>query len=203
MAETDFIQIKDNGLILKLDKLTPELENALLSETKRQSDKLTNYIVKNHLTGGTSATRLAVRSGSLRRLTIPIKPIAYSQKMKGGTRFASSYARTHVGKKGQVTKIKPITSDYLAIPIGAALSAAGVPKYSSPRAVPDLTPIRSRKGNLILARVSKAAIEPFFLLLKEVEVPTRVHPEDILAKNIKRIATDYRKAISKTLGDTL
>ena len=40
-------------------------------------------------------------------------------------------------------------------------------------------------------------------MLKQVEVEARVHPSVILSKNIKAIARDYRKAIKKTLDETI
>jgi hypothetical protein len=197
------VKVDNKRLVLKIQELTPELEDVLFDETKKQSDKLTNYIIKNHLTGGTSDTKLKVRSGSFRRLTLPIKPKAYSAKMRGGTQFAGIGARVHVGPKNQVTTIKPIASKYLAIPIGEALNGNGVARYSGPRSVPGLSLITSRKGNKLLARTSDAGIEPFFLLLKQVEVKARVHPDEVLSKNIKAIASDYRKAVKKALDDTV
>ena len=69
-----FIEIKDDKLILKLGKLTPEIKDTLLDETQEQSRKLTNWIIKNHLSGGTTDSRLKVRSGMFRRMTLPIIP---------------------------------------------------------------------------------------------------------------------------------
>ena len=197
------VEIKDGGLVLKLQKLTPDIEDTLFDETKKQSDKLTNWIIRNHLTGGTTADKLKTRSGNFRRLTIPIKPNAYSPKMKGGTRFAGAGARVHVGPKNQITTIKPVTSKYLAIPIGGALYSTGVPRYSGPRAVPGLDLITSLRGNLILVKQVGNMIEPFFLLLKQVEVEARVHPEVIRKRNILKIARDYRKALRTTLERVL
>lgn len=203
MAGKDFVQITDHGLRINLKKLTPEIQDALLAETKEQSKFLTNYIIERHLTGGTSEDRLGVRSGTFRRMTLPIIPNVYSQKMKGGTAFHSPFARVQVGPKGQVTTIKPITAKYLAIPIGEALSASGAPRYSGPRAVPGLVPITSKKGNHLLVRMSKAGMEPLFLLLKETQVPARVWPHQILGKNIKKIASAYRERLKRTLKETL
>jgi hypothetical protein len=203
MSKNDFVQIKDHGLRIHLKELTPELEAALLAETKIQADDLTNYIIKEHLTGGTTENKLKVRSGSFRRLTIPIKPSTYSKKMRAGTQFAGAGARVHVGPPSQVTTIKPITSKYLAIPIGDALSASGAPRYSSPRAVPGLIPITSRKGNLLLVQATEGGINPLFLLLKQTEVPARIHPIPIMKKRIRGIADAYRDRIADVLKETL
>ena len=201
MPKDNYVQIKDGALKLFLKNLTPELEKGLVKETKIQADELTNYIIENHLTGGTTHDRLKVRSGSFRRLTIPIKPQVYSKKMKAGTLFAGVGARVHVGPKNQVTTIKPITSKYLAIPIGDALSASGAPRYSSPRAVPGLRPITSRKGNLLLVRTDGQTMTPMFLLLKETEIRARIHPEVIMRKRLRGIANDYEIMIEKALRE--
>ena len=197
------VEVKDNGLILKVKELTPAIQKALVEETGEQSRMLTNYIIKNHLSGGTTEQRLAVRTGSMRRLTIPIVPRTFSKKLKGGTQFAAKYAGVHVGPRGSETTIKPIKAKYLAIPIGAALTAGGAPRYSSPRAVPGLSPITTKKGNLLLAQTSKAGITPFFLLLKETKVPARIWPREILQKNVSKIARGYRKKIQKLLDKEL
>ena len=204
MANKDFIQIKDHGLRIHLKKLTPELEKALLTETKIQADELTTYIIKAHLTGGTTADRLAVRSGSFRRLTVPLKPFTYSKKMRAGTQFAGAGARVHVGPLGQVITIKPHKpGGYLAIPIGAALSASGAPRYPSPRSVPGLIPITSRKGNHLLVQTDGTSMTPFFLLLKETNVQARIHPIPIMKKRIRGIAEAYRDRIGKILKEIL
>lgn len=196
------VEIEDGKLLLKIQKLTPAIQKTLLEETGEQSRKLTTWIIKNHLTGGTSADRLAVRSGMFRRLTIPIVPATYKKKMKGGTQFAGKGARVHIGPKGRITTIKPLTSKYLAIPIGEALTSNGVARYSGPRAVPGLDLITSLRGNLLLVKQVGNMMEPFFLLLKQVEIPTRIHPEEVMRRNMLKIAQDYRKALRSTLKKT-
>ncbi len=198
-----FVELKDGGLILRLKKLTPEIEETLLEETQIQADKLTEWIVKNHLSGPSGDDKLAVRSGNFRRLTLPVKPKTYKKNMKAGTQFSGAGARVHVGPKGQITTIKPSTSTYLAIPIGEALTAGGVPRFSGPRAVPGLDLITSLRGNLILVKQVGTMLEPFFLLKKQVEVPSRVHPEEIIKRRILHIAQDYRSALRTTLERTL
>lgn len=198
-----YIEVKDGGLLLKLKKLTPEIKETILDETQIQADKLTNWIVKKHLSGPTGENRLAVRSGNFRRLTLPIKPRSYKKKMKAGTRFSGAGARVHVGPKGQVTTIKPLTSKYLAIPIGEALTAGGVARYNSPRDVPGLSLITSLRGNLILVSQVGNMLEPFFLLKKQVEVASRVFPEEIMKRRILHIARDYRTALRTTMEKLL
>lgn len=195
----DAVKIKDGGLILNLKKITPEIEDVLLEETRRQSDLLTNFIIENHLTGGTGDTRLKVRTGEFRSLTLPIKPLTYTPTMKGGTQFGAKSAPVHVGERGKRTKIRPVTAKYLAIPIAHALAPSGAARFGSPRNVPGLSLIESKKGNLLLVRSVGGAIEPYFVLKKEVEIPARIHPSEILSKNIRRIARQYGNEIEKVL----
>ena len=177
------------------------MKKGLVAETKVQADELTNYIIMKHLTGGTTDDKLAVRSGSFRRLTIPIKPQVYSQRMRGGTQFAGAGARVHVGPRSQITTIKPFRGKYLAIPIGDALSASGAPRYPGPRSVPGLRPITSKKGNHLLVRTDGKTMTPFFLLLKETQVPARIHPIPIMQKRLPGIIIGYERMIEKALRE--
>jgi hypothetical protein len=73
-----------------------------------------------------------------------------------------------------IKTIIPKRAKYLTIPIGDNLSAGGVPKYKSPRDVPDGFFFKSKAGNLLfghrLGKTSKARIRPLFVLKKSVTV---------------------------------
>lgn len=118
---SSFVKIKDNSLIINLKNIGPKLRKELIKETWDQSVSLTNFIIENHLTGGTSDTKLAVRTGNLRRTTLPIDVSTSGNKIRGGTKFGATYAKTHIGKKGSVTIIKPTRGLYLTIPIKQGL----------------------------------------------------------------------------------
>ena len=71
--------------------------------------------------------------------------------------------------------IKPKRGKKIAVPLGPALSAKGVPKRKSPRAYKNLVAITSKKGNLLLARIRRykrknrpPKITPFYKLVDEV-----------------------------------
>ena len=198
------VELKDNNLRIHLGQLSAKLREDIVKETNTQSEILTNYIIKKHLTGGTKLTKLAVRSGNLRRTTRPIHSPS-GEKIKGGTRFGALYAGLHVGPKGRVTTIKPRKGKYLAIPIMHGLTDAGVPKKRSPRDVPDLK-LMSRElvgKSPLLVRKAGDLIEPWYVLKKQVKVATRVHPDEILRANLPRILRAYEDIIGRTLREEL
>ena len=139
-----------------------------------------------------------VRSGALRR---SIK--GKSKGIAGGAEITissnSRYASTHEqdGKRGSKMTIKRKPGGpHLTIPIHSSLkTAAGDTKGISPHDVPDLKYIVSKKGNKLLVKSIGKEIEPWFLLLDEVEIP---------ARPFLRPALDHIKSIAeKTLVDTI
>lgn len=80
--------------------------------------------------------------------------------------------------------IKAGAGKMLAIPAAAAMTPAGVPKYKSPREIPDLFIIkghsRSKPGAItpMLGRIEGNKIVIYFYLKKSVEVPARLGLRD-------------------------
>jgi hypothetical protein len=76
------------------------------------------------------------------------------------------------------TTITPKNAQYLAIPLPAALTGAGVPRYKSPlRDDPSMAGafvIKSKIGNLLLAKRDGKKITPLFILKKSVTVHGRM-----------------------------
>ncbi|HOQ06045.1 MAG TPA: hypothetical protein PKY88_12625 [Anaerohalosphaeraceae bacterium] len=74
----------------------------------------------------------------------------------------------------EVKTIRPRTARLLAVPIGENLTAAGVPRFRSPREVPNGFFFRSAAGNLLfgyrLGKTERARIRPLFALVPEVTV---------------------------------
>jgi hypothetical protein len=68
-------------------------------------------------------------------------------------------------------KIKPTRAQMLAIPLSAA--KYGVGGGVGPRHYDNLFMIKSRKGNLLLAKAQGAGIVPMFVLKKQVKIPAR------------------------------
>ncbi|MEO0250057.1 MAG: hypothetical protein ABIN58_11140, partial [candidate division WOR-3 bacterium] len=113
--------------------------------------------------------------------------------VKGGVGVGTVYGRVHVGPKGQVSHIVPKARKWLTIPLPAAQTKAGVLRGSAQSGMWGETFFaKSKKGNLILfgrrvlqkgpkAGEMTGRIVPLFLLAKAVNVPSRIHPEEILA----------------------
>lgn len=175
-----------------IPKIYPSLARMIIKEFRKTSLALVSYLREKRFTGGTTSTRLAVRSGKLRASVRAKKIVQTPQTIEAGVDFGTEYARTHVGPKGQVTTIRPVRAKMLAIPLPAALKPSGVPK-GAPRTGPwgDTFIAKTRSGNLMIfgkKAYSKGArqgqthgkIVPLFLLKDEVKVKARVHPSEII-----------------------
>lgn len=105
------------------------------------------------------------------------------------------YASTH--EYGAT--ITPKAGRYLAIPLPAAKTAAGVSR-GSPRMFPDLFFVISSRGNPLLARRDGDGIVPMFALKERVTVPRRPFVAPALEDTRKRlpamIAGAFRRAVA-------
>lgn len=148
-----------------------------------------------HLTGGTSSTRLARRSGTLinsLKATVTGNTLSTLEGRVGFTWPGTKYASTHIyGTKsagGELDDIYSKSGKYLPIPIypGYAVTAGGRLR-GGPRSglFGDTFVQRSRKGNLIIfgrlrrirgasAGETHGSIVPLFVLKRSVKVPARV-----------------------------
>jgi phage gpG-like protein len=108
---------------------------------------------------------------------------------------AQRYAGIHI-TGGTIT---PRRARYLAIPLApAALTPAGVPRFSSPRQVSGLFVIRSKAGNLLLVRRHRRGLQPFFLLVRSVTIPQRDYfsgPRQELIVSVKADLVEFLKEL--------
>ncbi len=165
---------------------------------------LQRYVRTEKLTGGTTSDRLKVRSGKLRASALPIKAEIMEDRVEGGVSFGTQYARVHIGPKGQETIIRPKNAKFLAIPLPAAMTGAGVSR-GSPRQGPwGESFVKETDGKLIVfgkMQISKGKrsgelrnqIVPLFLLLKSVKIKARVHPEDLISWIEPKMREDFVK----------
>lgn len=139
------------------------------------------YIQKRYRTGGTTSTRTRVRSGRLRR------SYSYKVQQTGGVRGeggvdidlgvlrskgADSKTLAYAAAQEYGAKIRPTKSKYLAVPLDAALTRAGVPK-GSPRDFSDTFIVNRRgKSPIIFQRRANGAV-PLFALVRGVTIPAR------------------------------
>ena len=84
------------------------------------------YIKEENLTGGTTESRLRVRTGRLRGSVVALKSEVRGDRVEGGVTIGTVYSRVHFGPKGQTTTITPKRGKYLTIPLPAAMTRGGV-----------------------------------------------------------------------------
>jgi hypothetical protein len=168
----------------------------LISETKKilksEAVLMTSHTRKTYMSGPRPVL-LGVRTGNLRSQTKPLPVTERPGVIESGMGFGTAYARPHVGPKGQVTTIRPVRAKWLTIPLPAAMTKAGVPRGAAQSGMWGETFFaRSKKGNLILfgkrvaqkgahAGEARGDVVPLFVLKKQVQIKSRVHPEVILA----------------------
>lgn len=108
---------------------------------------------------------------------------------------ATAYAAIHV--TGGI--IRPRKGQFLTVPLSAALTAAGVARFSA-RQVPGAFFLRSKRGNLLLVRRIAGGIEPLFVLKRQVRIPKRDYfsgPRDAV---LRALETDLAHLLRDELG---
>lgn len=138
------------------------------------------YVTQNHLTGGTSSTRLATRTANLKR-SIGFKVESGQETVYGewGS-FDMPYNRIHETGRTLIAK----KSAKLWIPLQPNKTAAGVARFS-PRAIFDTLVIRrSLAGNLIAWQKQGKKLIPMFLLKDSVRIPARPYIGPTFSRSI-------------------
>ena len=119
---------------------------------------------------GTTSSSLSTRSGSL------------LASLQSGVRVAGS---TFADTKGSLSGLEylaiheyggtlvPRTSQYLTIPLPAALNSDGTPIHDNPRDWGNTFVQQSRAGNLLVFRRLGSGIEPLYALKTQVTIPAR------------------------------
>ena len=152
--------------------------------------------------GYLSGERLAVRTGNLRSsVTMATESTSSSERVYlragGGQRDVRYAALQEYG--GTVV---PVNAQYLAIPLAAAKTRAGVSRYASPRDVPGLFIIKSKAGNLLLVRRKgkKNKLEPMFVLKKSVTIRGKHYMRDALTAMSDAAPEVINKAVDTALA---
>jgi hypothetical protein len=191
----------------KLEGAVQGVSKRIFSETKkilRTEAVLMAAHIKKDLMSGPRPEKLGVRTGALRS---SVKSMAVTESpglIESGVGFGTQYARPHVGPKGQVTTIRAKKGKFLAIPMADAMTNSGVPRGSARSGMWGETFFyRTKKGKLVLfgkrvAQKGKGAgrtrgeIVPLFLLVKQVKIKARIHPEEILAWEKPKMIAAFR-----------
>ena len=194
-------------------RLRARLPGEIAREMTLQSIELAEYVKARHLTGGTTSTRLHVRTGHMRDSTRPAPIKRTAGGIEGGINVGTIYAPMHFGRAGSKTTIRPKTRKYLTIPTEFAKTPAGVAKGSARSSVfRDTFVAMSKRGNLFIfgrvgvqrgARAGQARgkIVPLFLLVKKVEIPARVDPEAILRWWKPRVIQALGKVVANVTAE--
>lgn len=156
------------------------------------SHELTDVVRSNYL-----RTILKERTGNLVKNTVAIPTTTTANRVVGGVDIGKGlvYTRVHVGPEGQVTTIRPKTAKSLTIPLPPALGPQGVKKYPSAWQYADLFPITSKAGNRLLVQKEGDTLIPFFLLVQQVQIKARIHPEQILYSRYNWIVSELYNAV--------
>jgi len=173
---------------VSLDQIIKGLAPKVKQVVQDHSNRLHGHVVERHLAGGTGSDRLARRSGALARSTRPLPVKMDGSRITGGLAFGAKYAGVHIGPAGSSVTIRPQHKKFLAIPLTAAKTAAGVPRGR---------PRDGIWGPTFIARgvifgfsggtkgtQSQTPI-PLFVLKRSVVAPRRVHPKEHLIDWVK------------------
>jgi len=171
-----------------LDQLIKGLVPKVVKAVQDNSKRLWAHTVSRHLAGGTGTDRLARRSGTLARSTRPLSVTLEGSKVTGGIGFSARYAGVHIGPGGSSVTIRPKNRKFLAIPLPAAKTAAGVPRGKPQDGIWGPTFISKGvifgfSGGTKQSESSKPI--PLFVLKRSVVVPRRVDPRTHLLDWVK------------------
>ena len=173
----------------------PFLRETIAQVFQKRLTEAVQYARTEHLSGGTTATRLAVHTGRLQQ-SFNAEVTAQGETVTGRLGFiaqAPSWAWVH--EFGAT--IRPRTARMLAIPLTPEARAAG-----SPRNFPGATFLqRARTGRLIIfERDASGSLRPQYVLVNEVTIPARPVLAPTVAKYAPLILQDLRQAAAQALG---
>lgn len=185
--------------IKTLEEMISGLEGKVTEVVRKHSVRLWRITVQQHMAGPTSSTSVSKRTGTLARGVSAEEPKSIGGVITGGIKIASKYARTHIGPKGSSVIIKPKTKQFLAIPLQAAKTAAGVARGGPRSGI--FGPTFIAKGIIFgysggTKKSTGGHIIPLFVLKKQVIIPRRIDPRlDLLKKIEKGFKEDLKQAI--------
>ena len=120
--------------------------------------------------GGTTPTSISSRSGEA---VTAIQAGGQVDDHEGGF-MAMIRLPEYLAIQEKGGTLRASSTEYLAIPLRAALSSSGVPLKPSPRDWGSTFVQRSRQGNLLIFLRRGRQIIPLYLLRKEVHIPARL-----------------------------
>lgn len=155
----------------KLEAFRQKVERMVVTTLRKASTEYQQQMI-GRLSGPTGPDTLSRRTGQLARsVKGVVESTGSTVKVTLSIGAQAPYAKIHE-TGGTIT---PKRSRYLAIPLAAAKTAAGVTRLASPRMDPTLRLIRSKAGNLLLVRPKKrGGFTPMWVLKSSVTIPARL-----------------------------
>lgn len=156
--------------------------------------------IESTLKKNVSGPILHVRSGHLRN-SIGSYVFGRQDEIVGrvgsGVRTGQPVKYANILEKGGI--IKPVRAKMLAIPIGTALTPAGVPRFTPNDLRGESFIARSRNNNLIIFRKSGKNILPMFVLKKQVKIPAFYYLSKSLTQSKGAAVQDIESGIDAIL----
>jgi len=182
-----------------------DMAKASLKVLQTEGPRYISQLQRERLTGGTTADRLGVRTGTLRRsfkhtvTGFDLDSIALI--ISSGSKYAA------IQEFGGVVKAKP--GKALAIPLEAAKTASGVPRWPSPRSpgAPPMFMLKTGGAPLLVGKgdfnimTGGGDIIPYFILLKQVTIPARLGARVTMEKRLPMIIKGLQTAAGKVWKD--
>lgn len=104
-----------------------EVQKLRLSALSLTLKELRKHVIDRHLSGPTTPTSVRKQSGKLSRSIRLSKPSVSAGQAVATFTFTDPKAKVHIGKRGRKTRIKPVRSQFLAIPTRYARRKSGEP----------------------------------------------------------------------------
>jgi hypothetical protein len=199
------VKVDNSKINIYLDKLTPQIMNAIEKEIVVQSQGLVDFMKVNYLRGGPSESKLAVRTGLLWKTASTIPATKSEDRIIGGMSVGDGvpYAKVHVNDYGKITTITA-KGKMLTIPLGPARTAGGASRRANAMAwgtgKGGLFPWKSKtSGRSFLVKAEGKKIIPYFALVRSVKVRARVDPSMVLKVRQRKIVAGIESAIKAAI----
>jgi len=167
-----------------LARMPRVIGGAVLGAFKIHGKQFERDFVQRRLSSGAPPGRakpgaLASRTGALRR-NFRVRVVGAPQDPDSIAAIAeigknAPYATVHeYGAEGSNAVRSSRPRGFLAIPVGPARTRAGANPVG-PRDIPDLFPVTSKAGSLLLVKRVGKGIQPWFVLKRSVSIPARLN----------------------------
>jgi hypothetical protein len=198
MIEITVVQEDLDKIIDKLKGVSVKNRNSALYA----SFKKASLLLERRLKENSSGRFLKVRSGHLYKSIGSV--VSSSDKnikaeIGSGVRQGKRVSYADILETGGV--IKPSKGKYLTIPIGEALTAAGVPRFTAAEVRDGKTKFKSSfiaKG-IIFGKTGKKGIVPLFILKTSVTIPAKYWMSKTAQEGTKEVVVEILRAIDEEL----